>query len=180
MASGRDILAEEILAKDEPDFEQVSAVLPPIDKGAYCFLSGASSMESVIVDAAGNIYPERYGKHQPGNRFSPASVDSLLGAEKPKQRMLNRGLPVLLSRHEKDNSSLELLDLDVTVDASSVTLSGKSENNTFELPVVLYIRFKDKLKKEDILKGNNVIDKIFDDRIILKPGLRSFSVTIKN
>jgi hypothetical protein len=70
------------------------------------------------------------------------------------------------------------LDLDVTVDASSVTLSGQSEDNAFGLPVVLYTRFKDKLKKEDILKGNNVIDKVFDDRIILKPGISRFSVTI--
>jgi hypothetical protein len=71
------------------------------------------------------------------------------------------------------------VDLDVSVDASSVRLSGKSESNTFGLPVVLYTRFKDKLKKEDILKGNDLIDKIFDDRITLKPGLRSFSVTVK-
>jgi hypothetical protein len=33
--------------------------------------------------------------------------------------------------------------------------------------------------KEDLPKRNNVIDKVLDDRIILKPGISRFSVTIK-
>ncbi|MDR3234391.1 MAG: carbohydrate-binding family 9-like protein, partial [Planctomycetaceae bacterium] len=109
-ASGTDILALELLKHGEPDFAQVAKVLPPITKGDYTFLSGAASWGSVIIDKSGNLFPHRSGLvPKPDQLFSPESIDAELGKIPPKQHLLNSYLPMLVSRHSKDDRSLELL-----------------------------------------------------------------------
>jgi hypothetical protein len=107
MASGRDLLGEAALSKGEPRYEQVAAVLPPLHKRTYSFVSGAASWGGVVVDEAGNIYP-RY----PGNDllFAPATIDSALASAPPKQQWTDGRRPLLnLEWEGRDGRSMKLL-----------------------------------------------------------------------
>ncbi|MDR2470419.1 MAG: hypothetical protein LBD27_08110 [Tannerella sp.] len=71
------------------------------------------------------------------------------------------------------------LDLDVTVDNTSITVSGKLDGSGSTLPFVLYTRFRGNLSKGDILKGGDKVARILSDRIELKPNTREFSIRIR-
>jgi hypothetical protein len=108
--SGRDLLGEEVLAQGEPAYDQVRKILPSIHHNAYCFLGGALSWGSVIIDQMGRIYPQSSGRdHQPAPVFQPVQIDLELGEQKPFQRLLNGYLPVLASIHTDGQKVMEIL-----------------------------------------------------------------------
>ena len=110
LASGKDLMAERLLAKGDPDYSEVRAALPPITKNTYTVISGVSSGSGLTVDTDGNIY------HQPSGRtanvsplFSPAEYDGGLGAVKPYQTLVGGEYPLLLSVHTDGVEALEFL-----------------------------------------------------------------------
>jgi hypothetical protein len=111
--SGRDLLGEEALLRaeqGEPSYRQICGILPPVTHDAYCFLGGALSWGSVIVDRMGQIYPQSWGRdHQPAPIFRPIQQDLELGVKPPLQRMLNGTLPVLASVFTDSRKVMEIL-----------------------------------------------------------------------
>ena len=51
MASGKDILGEEILKRGEPVYGEVKALLPKLETGAFAFLSGALGWCGMVIRA---------------------------------------------------------------------------------------------------------------------------------
>lgn len=111
LASGRDILAEEILLDGEPCYKAVKRLLPPITEGAYSFLSGVSSWGGVIIKAYnGGIYPQQAGgNRRPEPLFTPVEVDGRLGRICPKQFLLDGRMPLMFSVHSDEKQVLEFL-----------------------------------------------------------------------
>lgn len=111
LASGRDILAEGLLSRGEPDYIDVKSILPPLREGAYSFLSGTASWGGVIVRAFnGGIYPQQAGgNRRPEPLFTPVEVDAQLGKLRPKQFLLDGRMPVMFSVHCDGNNVLEFL-----------------------------------------------------------------------
>ena len=111
IASGRDLLAEEILRDGEPTYDAVKRLLPPITEGAYSFLSGVSSWGGVIVKADnGGIYPQQAGgNRRPEPLFTPVEVDGKLGKLCPKQFLLDGRMPLMFSVHSDEKQVLEFL-----------------------------------------------------------------------
>ena len=108
--SGRDILGEERMGRGEPDYGEISRLLPPITKGAYCFLSGAASWGGVTVDPMGQIFPQVSGNlRQPDPIFSPVQIDGVLGEMRPCQFLLAGQYPLLFSVHRDGEEILEFL-----------------------------------------------------------------------
>ena len=111
--SGRDLLGSEVLAQSprgEPTYDQVRKILPPIRHNAYCFLGGALSWGSVVIDQKGRFYPQSSGRDlQPIPLFQPVQLDLELGEQKPFQRLLNGYLPVLASVHADGQKVMEIL-----------------------------------------------------------------------
>lgn len=107
---GRDILGEEILKKGEPKYEEIRNLLPPINRSAYCFLSGTASWGGVVVDPLGQIFPQVSGNlRQPDPIFSPVQIDDELGEQPPRQFLLAGQYPLLFSVHSSGNKVLEFL-----------------------------------------------------------------------
>jgi len=110
IASGRDILGEELSKNGEISYSDVKGVLPPITEDAYCFLGGAASHAGVTVDTMGIVFPQLSGRDRtPHSMFEPVSFDAELGSVKPRQKMLESEYPVLISVHEKDDDVLEFI-----------------------------------------------------------------------
>lgn len=111
LADGKDRLGEALLKEGEPSYEAVKGMLPPIQKDAYTFLSGALSWGGVLVSTEnGAVYPQSCGSlRNPGPLFAPVSVDRILGAQKPRQFLLNGQMPLLLSVHCDDEAAMEFL-----------------------------------------------------------------------
>lgn len=110
LSSGKDLLAERLLANGDPDYCEVRSALPPITKNTYTVLSGVSSVSGLTVEPDGKIY------HQPSGRttnvsplFSPAEFDERLGAIKPYQTLVGGEHPLLLSVHTDGEEALEFL-----------------------------------------------------------------------
>lgn len=110
-ASGRDILAEELLRQGEPSYAAVKDLLPPIEEDAYSFLSGVSSWGGVIIKAHnGAIYPQQAGgNRRPEPLCAPVEVDGQLGKLRPKQFLLDGRLPLMFSVHSDEVQVLEFL-----------------------------------------------------------------------
>ena len=111
LKSGRDILAEELLLKGEPVYDEVKRLLPPIRSDAYSFLGGTSSWGGVIVRAFnGGIYPQQAGgNRRPEPLFTPVEVDGQLGKLRPKQFLLDGRMPVMFSVHSDGSDVLEFV-----------------------------------------------------------------------
>lgn len=111
--SGRDILAEAVYAgteDGEPDYDQIKDLLPPITGDAYCFLGGALSWGSVVIDRMGRVFPQSYGRnHTPALIFDPAQIDLELSEAVPAQKMLGGVLPVLTNVHVSNSRVMECL-----------------------------------------------------------------------
>ncbi|MCL2664363.1 MAG: hypothetical protein FWE82_01995 [Defluviitaleaceae bacterium] len=122
---GRDVLAEKILACGEPDYAGIAAVLPQLTKNVYCFISGASSWGAAVVYPDGKIFSGGLDAKcifDPGcmaeqfqtrvfefGTTGTGEAGSDLSETPPRQFMLNGNIPVLVSRHDKDGSSLEFI-----------------------------------------------------------------------
>lgn len=110
LASGRDILGEKLIKDGDPDYSEVKKVMPKIEKSAYCFLGSPASWSGVTVDTMGNIFPQESGRDpNPEAMFRPELSDATLGSIKPKQMLLGKELPVMISLHTDGISSLEFL-----------------------------------------------------------------------
>ena len=54
---GRDVLAEQLLRKGEPDFEEVKNTIPQIESGAYMILGAPATWHNLTVGLeTGNMY----------------------------------------------------------------------------------------------------------------------------
>lgn len=109
--SGRDLLTEQLLSEGEPDFDRVRRLLPPVEKDAYVFLSGAASWSGVDVHLdTGALYPQAIGgNRKPAPLFTPVSVDGKLGLIRPRFFLLGGRLPVLFAVHTDGTDVLEFL-----------------------------------------------------------------------
>ena len=105
LASGRDILGEELLKNGDPSYSEVKLVMPEITEKSYCFLGGPASFAGVTVDADGKIYHQ--GNAEP--TFTPSDIDAYLGIIKPRQVLLDGEYPVLASVHTDGERTLEFL-----------------------------------------------------------------------
>ena len=84
--------------------------MPRIEKSAYCFLGSPASWAGVTVDTMGNVYPQESGRDpKPEAMFHPSMIDPKLGSIKPRQMLLGKELPILISLHTDGVRSLELL-----------------------------------------------------------------------
>ena len=109
-ASGRDLLAEAVLAEGEPDYRRVKEILPPLKKDTYALLGGVASIGGLTVGADGRIFPQLSGRDRdPRPSFHPASYDGVLGAIPPRQMLVGGEYPLLLSLHRGECESLEFL-----------------------------------------------------------------------
>lgn len=115
LARGEDLLGRAVLEQGEPDYSRVRSLLPPITKGAYCFLGGTAGWAGVTVDARGRIFPQASSPQdcgtlrQPDPIFSPVLVDGVLGECPPAQFLLAGRYPLLFSVHRQGSQVLELL-----------------------------------------------------------------------
>lgn len=110
MASGRDILGEEMLKNGDPDYRAIDGILPRITEKAYCFIGGISSHASLTVDIFGVV------RNQPAMRavegevlFNPASVKAELAGAKPRQVMADGRMPIMINIYELAESVCEIL-----------------------------------------------------------------------
>ena len=109
-ASGRDLLAEAILAGGEPRYGEVKAVLPPLCEETYAILGGPASVAGLTVAPSGAIYNQLSGhEREPRPIFDPAAYEPILGAIPPYQTILGGELPLLLSVHTDGERTLEFL-----------------------------------------------------------------------
>ena len=115
-ASGRDLLAEAILAEGEPCYERIKEVLPPLSADTYAILGGPASVAGLTVDSDGVIYHQLSGDRDKTSFgslsapiFSPAVYDGTLGTHKPYQTILCGEYPLLLSVHTDGTDTLEFL-----------------------------------------------------------------------
>lgn len=111
MDSGRDILGEELLAKGEPDFDEVRKVLPHTKSDDYSFLSGFASWSGVMVNTAtGNIYPQSMANdRKPSPIFAPTMVDTEVCESRPKQFLVDGRLPIMFSVHSNAKKVVEFM-----------------------------------------------------------------------
>lgn len=111
MDSGRDILAEELLANGEPDFDEVKKILPQTKEGGYSFLGGFVSWSGVMVNTStGNIYPQSIANdRKPSPIFAPTMVDIEVSESRPKQFLLDGRIPVMFSVHSNSEKAVEFL-----------------------------------------------------------------------
>ncbi len=111
MDSGRDILGEELLAKGDPDFDEVRKVLPATKEKGYSFLSGFASWSGVMVDSAtGNIYPQSMANdRKPSPIFAPTMVDTEVCESQPKQFLLDGRIPIMFSVHSNAEKVVEFM-----------------------------------------------------------------------
>ena len=108
--SGKDILGEKLLRQGNFTYADVETLLPPVRTDAYCFLSGPAAWGSVTVNIEGEIIPGLSGaQRKPNPIFAPAEVDPDLGSRMPKQMLLGRKYPLLLSVHTDGENVLEFL-----------------------------------------------------------------------
>lgn len=111
MASGKDILGEEILKRGEPVYGEVKALLPKLETGAFAFLSGALGWCGMVIRAdSGEIcLPKRELDQEAEVLFAPIDADTGLGCCKPELILVDGMLPVLLSIHRDGTEVLELM-----------------------------------------------------------------------
>lgn len=110
LASGADLLGRRLLEQGEPTYEQVRQLLPPLAKGAYCFLSGRASWAGVMVDPQGRIFPQGSGSlRQQDPLFAPVLLGGALGESAPVQFLLDGRYPLLFSVHSDPEQVLEFL-----------------------------------------------------------------------
>lgn len=115
LARGTDVLGCGLLEKGEPSYSEVRRLLPPVTRGAYCFLGGAASWSGVTVNTRGQIFPQDSTPQdcgtlrQPPPIFSPVLVDGELGECPARQFLLDGRYPLLFSVHRSGEQILELL-----------------------------------------------------------------------
>lgn len=110
LSSGRDILAERLLADGDPVYGDVRAVLPPVVRNTYTVLGGVSSVAGLTVDGDGKVYHQLSGRSRSTSTvFSPEEYDGRLGALKPFQALVGREYPLLVSVHTDGAETLEFL-----------------------------------------------------------------------
>ena len=110
LASGRDLLAECLLKNGDPDYAEVKGALPPLSKDTYTVLGGVASVSGLTVDSNGKIYHQLSGRNRSTDSvFVPSEYDSVLGAIKPRQFLVGKEYPLLVSVHSDGSETLEFL-----------------------------------------------------------------------
>lgn len=110
LASGRDLLGERLTKNGDPNYKEVKSVLPPLSKAAYTILGGVASVAGLTVDSDGVIYTQASGRNRSEQAiFTPAEYDSTLGVIKPRQILVGKKHPLLLSVHTDGTHTLEFL-----------------------------------------------------------------------
>jgi hypothetical protein len=95
MNSGRDLLGEEILKEGIPSFPRMKGILPPVDRGRYCFLSGIASWHGLLLYPDGNVYPQQTAPvAAPLPLFSPVEEDADAKLAVTEQCLLEGWIPV--------------------------------------------------------------------------------------
>jgi len=108
--SGRDILAEEILSRGEPDYGEVSSLMPVIETKAYSFVGSALSWGGIIVAQNGEMFAEYLGEADASEPlFSPSEIDGELKDVMPIQLLVDGELPIMLSVHKTEKKITEFL-----------------------------------------------------------------------
>ena len=110
MASGRDILGEQMLKDGDPDYGAINGILPRITEKAYCFIGGIASHASLMVDPFGVVRNQRSRPTEEGDvLFGPESVKAELVGVKPRQVMADGRMPILINIFELAESVVELI-----------------------------------------------------------------------
>jgi len=110
LKSGRDILGEALTANADPSYSKIKEVLPAITKNCYAFLGGVASSAGLTVDPNGIIYNQLSGRDRtPSPIFKPTFCDASLGSHIPRQYLVGKNLPLLVSVHTDGNNTLEFL-----------------------------------------------------------------------
>ena len=110
LASGRDILGEALTKDGDPEYSAVKGVMPKLTEKTYAFLGGPASWAGATVEPDGSVVIQQSGRdREPKPVFVPTSVDECLGAIPPKQLLVGKEYPVLISLHTDGVSSLEFL-----------------------------------------------------------------------
>jgi hypothetical protein len=108
MDSGHDLLGEKLLNSGQPSLAAVKGIIPSLEEGAYCFLSGGAGWSGFTVSMNGNVYPQLSGLDwNPSALFSPIELDPELGKVKPVMTFLCGYIPILISRYQKENRIME-------------------------------------------------------------------------
>ncbi|MBE6609407.1 MAG: hypothetical protein E7634_01920 [Ruminococcaceae bacterium] len=110
LKSGKDILGETFIANGDPSYTKIKEVLPAITKNCYAFLGGVASSAGLTVDRDGKIYNQLSGRDRtPYPIFEPTVCDASLGSQSPRQCLVGKNLPLLVSVHTDGNNTLEFL-----------------------------------------------------------------------
>ncbi len=109
--SGRDLLAEKLLEKGEPDFDAVKKCIPPLKNGAYIILGAPATWHNLTVSIeTGEIYPHTKRIYDlPIPIFSPCMVDRKLSCIKPRIFLLGEKMPIVYSVHTDGKTVLEFM-----------------------------------------------------------------------
>ena len=111
MLSGRDILAEKILAQGEPSRASLKEVFPPIDNG-YHTIGSMAAWSDLTVSSNGSCYIQPVGeKKETFCLFDPKQIDTVLGSAIPSFSLIDDSIPVLISRYSNESSRMELWQL---------------------------------------------------------------------
>jgi hypothetical protein len=107
--SGHDLLGEKLLGTgNQPSMAAIKGILPPLEKNAYCFLSGGAGWSGFTVSLDGAVYPQLSGlAWQPSPLFSPMELDIELGKVKPVMTFLCGHIPILISRYRQNSRIME-------------------------------------------------------------------------
>lgn len=110
LSSGRDILGEALTKDGDPEYSAVKRVMPKLTEKTYAFLGGPASWAGVTVEPDGSVVIQQSGRdREPKPVFVPTVVDERLGAITPKQMLVGKEYPVLISLHTDGVESLEFL-----------------------------------------------------------------------
>lgn len=110
LASGRDILGEEILQEGEASYESVVDVLPPIKTGRYAILGSPTSWGKLIVMPNGDIVTHDTWAASGGvtQVFRVSENYGYLTGIIPSQGLMDEWMPIIVSRFEEEEKLVEI------------------------------------------------------------------------
>jgi len=115
LASGKDILGEEILSEGEPSYENIVNVLPPIEKDSYGILGSPTTWGKLIVLPNGDILTQPVNGES-SKIFSLREEYSFISGESeytlsvtPFQGLMGEWMPIISTRFALLNELVEAI-----------------------------------------------------------------------
>jgi len=126
LASGKDILGQEVLNEGEPSYESIVNILPPIEKKSYAILGSPTTWGKLIVLPNGDILTqpangESVKVFSPREEYELSSNSSVYNLNViPLQGLMDEWMPMVLTR---------FITLNELVEAIYFVVPGETQRN---------------------------------------------------